>query len=572
MPRDPRTGFADPDNFGAVHAPLPDGWTSMTPLVSVPVELAHIAPPPPPMVANENRRLSGTVERVLTLDASGVKNAPAASFGNSRIIAASDAKADEKATAWTVCDGVADQNEINRAFTDGYSVKLTSGTYLLSGAIDLEAGKSLIGLGEETVLKVMDNASAFNVITPIPSTTYFANFVIDGNKANQSNLHRGFHGGGADITIENVHIKDMSRDGAFLQVTGELKIKGLIVEDCEFIGLYCNSATANVQISVAQLTSRENGTVGAQIEADGVLLTNFNVALNGTHGVHIQNANRVHLGGGTVSSNSQLTDNTYDNIRLTGACDFCVIEYVENVAGTETNAPAYGVNLTGVGVEDTLVLCEFPDDANFGTGTVNDAGTRTRFIQSHDHSDGTEGGTLAHSALTGLATGDPHTQYRLESADHSHASTGLQGGTVSHDVLTGVSADDHHNQSHDHSLAADNTSLAPVIIQLTGETSNTDTGTQNNWDISSTVSGVVWSGGASLTLTGIANGLAGKFLFIRNTNSVASARTVTLSHGNAGSTAANRFQIDAGSDYVIQPQGSVMLQYLGSRWCVLGKP
>lgn len=38
--------------------------------------------------------------------------------------------------------------------------------------------------------------------------------------------------------------------------------------------------------------------------------------------------------------------------------------------------------------------------------------------------------------------------YRLESADHTHASSGAQGGTVSHDVLTGVSADDHHNQSH----------------------------------------------------------------------------------------------------------------------------
>lgn len=48
------------------------------------------------------------------------------------------------------------------------------------------------------------------------------------------------------------------------------------------------------------------------------------------------------------------------------------------------------------------------------------------------------------------AEADPHTGYRLESADHSHASTGLQAGTVSHDVLTGVSADDHHAQSHTH--------------------------------------------------------------------------------------------------------------------------
>jgi hypothetical protein len=30
------------------------------------------------------------------------------------------------------------------------------------------------------------------------------------------------------------------------------------------------------------------------------------------------------------------------------------------------------------------------------------------------------------------AAADPHTGYRLESADHTHATTGLQGGTVSY--------------------------------------------------------------------------------------------------------------------------------------------
>lgn len=60
----------------------------------------------------------------------------------------------------------------------------------------------------------------------------------------------------------------------------------------------------------------------------------------------------------------------------------------------------------------------------------------------------------ADHAVTGLATSsdlsthagaaDPHTGYRLESADHSHASTGLQAGTVAHSVLTGIAATDHH--------------------------------------------------------------------------------------------------------------------------------
>jgi len=37
-----------------------------------------------------------------------------------------------------------------------------------------------------------------------------------------------------------------------------------------------------------------------------------------------------------------------------------------------------------------------------------------------------------------VAAADPHTGYRLESADHSHASTGAQGGTLAHKVSKSI--------------------------------------------------------------------------------------------------------------------------------------
>lgn len=56
-------------------------------------------------------------------------------------------------------------------------------------------------------------------------------------------------------------------------------------------------------------------------------------------------------------------------------------------------------------------------------------------------------------AASGEATGmewfdhagaaDPHTGYRLESADHTHASSGAQAGTIDHGALTGLTDDDH---------------------------------------------------------------------------------------------------------------------------------
>lgn len=60
------------------------------------------------------------------------------------------------------------------------------------------------------------------------------------------------------------------------------------------------------------------------------------------------------------------------------------------------------------------------------------------------HSGSSHAGVIS----THEAASDPHTGYRLESADHSHASTGLQGGTIAHSALTSVTANQHHNEDH----------------------------------------------------------------------------------------------------------------------------
>ncbi len=53
-------------------------------------------------------------------------------------------------------------------------------------------------------------------------------------------------------------------------------------------------------------------------------------------------------------------------------------------------------------------------------------------------------GAAAAAIATHVAAGDPHTGYRLESADHTHASTGAQAGQLDHGLaLTGLTDDDH---------------------------------------------------------------------------------------------------------------------------------
>jgi len=94
-------------------------------------------------------------------------------------------------------------------------------------------------------------------------------------------------------------------------------------------------------------------------------------------------------------------------------------------------------------------------DAAVGTGSLRTLGTGAvqAAVGDHVHAGGGHPDLATHDTL-GLATqaeldthggaADPHAGYRLETADHSHATTGLQGGTVAHSALTGIVATDHH--------------------------------------------------------------------------------------------------------------------------------
>ncbi|MCI0545218.1 MAG: hypothetical protein L0Z49_12380, partial [Actinobacteria bacterium] len=105
-------------------------------------------------------------------------------------------------------------------------------------------------------------------------------------------------------------------------------------------------------------------------------------------------------------------------------------------------------------------------------------------LESADHthqSTGLQAGTLDHGlALTGL-TDDDHTQYRLESADHTHESTGLQAGTLDHGLaLTGLTDDDHtqyrlESADHNHQSSGLQAGTLDHGLALTGLTDDDHT-------------------------------------------------------------------------------------------------
>jgi hypothetical protein len=102
-----------------------------------------------------------------------------------------------------------------------------------------------------------------------------------------------------------------------------------------------------------------------------------------------------------------------------------------------THQPKAGELLTGEEYESAdhhliaLDATDIPTHSHAGedinSGTVADARVAATLARDSEV-------TTAVSDHAGAA--DPHTGYRLESADHSHATTGLQGGTISYADLT----------------------------------------------------------------------------------------------------------------------------------------
>ena len=205
--------------------------------------------------------------------------------------------------------------------------------------------------------------------------------------------------------------------------------------------------------------------------------------------------------------------------------------------------------------------------------------------------------THAHSALTGIGTGDHHAENHSHGGSptqklvqaNTHESPDTDSGTSSlhhtigaganqaaagnhshaHSALTGIGANDHHNQSHDHSASGDGQSLAPAgTFSLTGDiTPSTLSGNVNDynptgWSTASVIR--VASDTTPRTITGLQGGADGRVAILIN---IGSTYNVVLASESASSSAANRFSFGSG-DFNLAPGRAIALIYdaTASRW------
>lgn len=118
--------------------------------------------------------------------------------------------------------------------------------------------------------------------------------------------------------------------------------------------------------------------------------------------------------------------------------------------------PATATDLSGATLTDTRVRAGFTILGDISaedlalSGGITVGGTAVIDgvdVSAHDHSGAGQGGTIAHSSLSGLTTGDPHTQYVLESAHTKAAHDALN---IDADTLDGQHGSYYATAAHNH--------------------------------------------------------------------------------------------------------------------------
>lgn len=231
-----------------------------------------------------------TPRKVLAGTASGQSGWVDYAAGATIVVAASNAGATSKAVATYVCDGVADEVEIDAALqalpTGGGSVRLTEGTFALSGAPLLQVWKAnshLVGAGmDATTLRVVDNAGAAvnaALVTIALASCSVRDLTIDGNKttnAAQTNMFgiQVAAVGGAGALVERVRVRNGPGYGVIVgATTGGVRLVSCIADSNTAQGFIVRSSGATAQPVVDRCISRSNN-YGFNSDGGPVLFTN----------------------------------------------------------------------------------------------------------------------------------------------------------------------------------------------------------------------------------------------------------------------------------------------------------
>lgn len=353
---------------------------------------------------------------------------------STKIVAASNSTQAVKDAADYVSDGTGDQAEINTALTaaTGGKVYLAEGTYTVSGAITVPNNTTLAGSGTNTLITIPNGQNgSYGFVENTDQTTGTSVAVrdlrIDGNKANQTaggtqgvvliNMGSSTRAGGeiANVVVSNLYSgTGLTAVGTGNRITGNyvygndgdgIEIDGdgnAITSNSSYgnnSGIAVYTGTGN---SITGNTIQTSSYAGIEIDGDGNIISNNNIqgaatkggvflfgGTNNTINSNFISGNNIGVLLESSSNNNLVTSNkfrdsggaTSNNAVLLNGSDSNTItaNSVTDSSATTTN---YAINVYN-STSDTNYLA----DNMLGTGSINDAGTGTKYSSQLDGSD-----------------------------------------------------------------------------------------------------------------------------------------------------------------------------------------
>jgi parallel beta-helix repeat protein len=339
------------------------------------------------------------------------------------IVAANDSL--DKTRADYVCDGIADQEEINNAInalpTSGGRVLLLEGTYNISAPITILKNNVILeGQGVGTKLFLVNGANC-HVIQVGNETTALegiriASLSIDGNRANQTVYDTYgiyFYGGsGYLITksrVEDCKIENCNGSGIYLSYSDYNTITGNQANSNSTYGICLssssnntitgNQANSNNEYGICLSSSSNNTIIGNQVKSNQrhgiyLYLANNNTILGNQvnrssafDGIYLSSSNNNTIIGNQVKSNQRhgiylylANNNTIlgNQVNQSSAVDGIYLSSSNNntIVGNICQGNArYGINISDAASENNLVVKNYLT-GNI-TGSLNDVGTGT---------------------------------------------------------------------------------------------------------------------------------------------------------------------------------------------------
>ena len=186
------------------------------------------------------------------------------------VVAASDSSTLSKQQADYVCDGTADDVEIQAAIdalpSGGGKVVLMEGEYSISSSVTPKTKTTLVGFGRGTVLKLANSVASGRPIIAIHSVNnvIISSMLLDGNKTNQSDLGAYLVFEGIDFSlaseclVTDMYIQNTYADGIDIDGGSDILVTNCHIANCRGSAVHISQLDPQ-RIMVKNIHSYYNG-------------------------------------------------------------------------------------------------------------------------------------------------------------------------------------------------------------------------------------------------------------------------------------------------------------------------